>query len=361
MAIENRGWFYAKFPERDGRLLPATEIFELRALPTLGPLADGKIRVRPKWIAVAPMAKTYLELPGNDTGAEDLGLKRTALGEPLPSECIYEVVESRSADFAKGDLSWGMGPLFAFRDLAADGSDAGGMRPMKLLPGVKPEAMLSVVTPSAGITAYCAVEHSLCGRVEPPAAERTVLVTSAAGAVGLVLGQLYRNKGCRVIGVTSTREKADQLVRFGAYDAAIAYQSEDLDARMSELAPRGFDVFVDNVGAEQLDAGARHMKVGGKILSVGAIGEMDRMVSGAVHGWKEYLRVPARELTFGGFLMYNHFDQIVGAYAALSRMLAGGTLKSAETIVRGGFERWAECVDRVYASQTFGRLILAID
>jgi hypothetical protein len=361
MPTENRGWFYAKFPEQSGKLLPATAIFELRSLPPLGALAEGKIRVNPTLIGVAPMAKTYLELPGNDTGGEELGLKRTAIGEPLPAECIYDVVESRSAGFAVGDRIWGMGPLFALRDLAADGSDAGGMRPLKVPPGVRPESMLSVVTPSAGITAYCAVEHAPCGRVEPPYESRSVLVTSAAGAVGLVIGQLYKNKGCRVIGVTSSREKADRLERFGGYDAAIAYKSEDLDARMKELAPKGFDVFIDNVGAQQLDAGARHMKIGGKILSVGAIGEMDAMVSGNVHGWKEYLRVPARELTFGGFLMYNHFDQILGAFVALSGMLAEGKLKSAETIVRGGFERWAECVDEVYASQTFGRMILAIE
>lgn len=360
MTTENRGWFYAKFPEENGVLLPATSIFGLRTLPPLGPLLDGKIRVATRLVGVAPMAKTYLELPGNDTGADELGLKRTAIGDPLPAETISEVVESRSAEYAVGDSIWGMGALFALRDLAADGSDAGGMRPLKVPPGVRPEAMLSVVTPSAGITAYCAVEHAPCGRVEPPYEKRTVLVTSAAGAVGLVLGQLYHNKGCRVIGVTSSRAKADRLEAFGGYDAVIAYKSEDLDARMQALAPAGFDVFVDNVGAEQLDAGARHMKIGGRILSVGAIGEMDAMVSGKIRGWKEYLRVPARELTFGGFLMYNHFDQLLGAFVALSQMLAEGKLKSAETVVHGGFERWAECVDRVYASDTFGRMILAV-
>jgi NADPH-dependent curcumin reductase CurA len=96
------------------------------------------------------------------------------------------------------------------------------------------------------------------------------------------------------------------------------------------------------------------------MLSVGAIGEMDAMVSGNVKGMKEYLRIPARDLTFGGFLMYNHFDKIPEAVMALSAMLAQGTLKSAETVVHGGLEKWAECVDKVYDSQTFGRLILAV-
>ena len=76
-----------------------------------------------------------------------------------------------------------------------------------------------------------------------------------------------------VIGVTSSREKADRLEAFGGYDAVIAYKTEDLDQRLAELAPDGIDVFIDNVGAEQLDAGLRHMKVSGKILSVGVIAE----------------------------------------------------------------------------------------
>jgi NADPH-dependent curcumin reductase CurA len=362
MQQRNFGWFYARFPESNGTVLPSVDIFEMRALPPLPALADGSIRIRLSLIAVAPMARTYLELPGNDTGAEELGLKRTAIGSPLPSEYIAEVVESRSADFAIGDRIWGMGPLFLYRDLKADGSDQpGGMPPMKAFPGAPTEKLLSVVTPSAGVTAYCAVEHHPCGRVEAPFEERTVLVTSAAGAVGLVVGQLYKNKGCRVIGVTSSREKADRLENFGGYDSVIAYKSEDLDVRLDELAPCGIDVFIDNVGAQQLDAGTRHMKIGGKILSVGAIGEMDAMVSGNIIGMKEYLRIPARELTFGGFLMYNHFAKIPEAVMALSSMLAQGTLKSAETIVHAPFAKWAECVDQVYQSQTFGRLILSLE
>jgi hypothetical protein len=308
------------------------------------------------------MAKTYLELPGNDTGAEDLGLKRTAIGSPVPSEYIADVVETKSSAFAVGDKVWGLGPLFRFRDVAADGSDqAGGMPPLKAFAGVPVEKLLSVVTPSAGVTAYCAVEHHPCGRVDEPFEKRTVLVTSAAGAVGLVIGQLYKNKGCRVIGVTSSREKADRLEKFGGYDAVIAYKTEDLDARLSELAPAGVDVFIDNVGAEQLDAGTRHMKIGGRILSVGAIGEMDAMVTGTVKGMKEYLRIPARELTLGGFLMYNHFDKILEAVMALSAMLAEGKRRSAETAVQAGLEKWTECVDKVYGSQTFGRMILALN
>jgi len=357
----NHGWFYVNFPEQDGDLLAATSIFEMRTLTPLPDPATGMIRVRLSLVSVAPMAKMYLELPGNNTGAAELGLQRTTIGSPVPSEYIAEVVESKSPAFAVGDKIWVIGPLFRYRDLAADGSDQpGGMPPRKVFGGIPAEKLLSVVTPSVGITAYCAVEHHPCGRVDEPFEQRTILATSAAGAVGLVLGQLYKNKGCRVIGVTSSREKADRLEQFAGYDAVIAYKTEDLDRRLRELAPAGVDVFIDNVGGEQLDAGTRHMKIGGRILSIGAISEMDAMVTGNVRGMKEYLRIPARELTLGGFLMYNHFDKIPGAAKALITMLMQGRLKSEETVVRGGLAKWAECVDMVYGSQTFGRMILAV-
>ncbi len=71
--------------------------------------------------------------------------------------------------------------------------------------------------------------------------------------------------------------------------------------------------------------------------------------------------MPARDLTFCAFPTYNHFDELLGASPALSKLLAEGKLKSAETIVRGGFEQGSECVDRLYASQSFGRLILAVE
>ena len=362
MQTVNSGWFYANFPERDGVPLAARDIFEQRDLGPMPTLAEGHIRLKLSLVAIAPMAKTYLELPGNNTGADELGLHRTRLGSPSPCEYIAQVVESVSPDYAVGEKVWGMGPLFHYRDVRADGADQpGGMAPMKAMPGLAPEKQLSVVTASAGITAYCAVENHPCGRVEAPYENKTILVTSAAGAVGLVVGQLYKLKGCKVIGVTSSREKADRLERFGGYDHVIAYRTEDLDERLSALAPEGLDVFIDNVGAEQLDAGARHMKIGGRIMSVGAIGEMDAMVSGKLHGFTEYLRVPAKELTFGGFLMYNHFREIPGAAMALVGLLAEGKLRSEETVVHGDFGDWADCVDKLYESQAFGRMILALD
>lgn len=137
----------------------------------------------------------------------------------------------------------------------------------------------------------------------------------------------------------------------------LSHNSEDMDRRLSELAPEGIDIFMDNVGAAQLDIGTRHMKVCGKIVSVGCMSEVDNF-AGEIMGFKEYMRVPARELKFGGFLMYNHVQRIPGAMLSMGMMLRKGTVKSAETVIDGPFESWADAVDGLYGGATFGRLIL---
>uniref|UniRef100_A0A7S0FWA8 Enoyl reductase (ER) domain-containing protein n=1 Tax=Pyrodinium bahamense TaxID=73915 RepID=A0A7S0FWA8_9DINO len=369
--MENRGWFYANKP-----VVPypgAAAIYEMRSVE-MPEVKEGMVLLRLATIAVAPLTRAYLELPGNDVGAEELGLKRTKLGEPVPCEAVAHVVETKSKKYKVGDRIWlPFVPLVEYSAYRDDGKDneVTHMPPIKLLPFVRTETQISVLSPAAGLSAYCAINDHECGRIDEPGCfgclrglfsskkQKTVLVTSAAGAVGVVACQLYKNKGCRVIGVTSTREKADKLLEYGC-DAAVAYKTEDLDTRLSELAPTGFDVFMDNVGAAQLDAGSKHMKIRGKIIQVGCAAEIDHYCTGELAGWKQYHRMAARELRVGGFLMLNHIKKVPLGTLAMAWMLRSGRLKTAETVVHGGLERWAECVDKLRDGAPFGRLLLTL-
>lgn len=371
----NRAWFYTKAPETDSTL--ATDLYELREVG-MPEVQEGMILVRLAAIVVAPMAKAYLELPGNNTGAEALGLHRLKLGATGMGEAVGQVVQTKSKKYALGDRIWlPFNKLMEYQAFRDDGKDnpMGGMAPLKLPAFVKTETLLSTLAPAAGATAYVAANHCECGRVREPgcasglasclsflrkaAPKKTVLVTSAAGAVGVVACQLYKNKGCKVVGVTSSREKADKLLEYGC-DAAIAYKSEDLDKRLGELAPEGIDVFLDNVGSTHLDAGTRHMKVGGKILSVGTMSEIKNFGSGAIAGWRAYHCAVARELKFEGMCMFAPSRQklLPRAVLSLGVMIWRGKVKPAETVVQGGLEQWAAHVDKLFRSETFGRMIL---
>jgi len=362
----NCGWFYVKKPEATPK---AADIFELRSMD-VPEVKEGMVLVKTLGAVVAPHTRAFLELPGNDVGAEAAGLTRTKLGEVVPCELVAEVVDTKSDRYRIGDKVMGFVPLKQYWAFRADGKDQpSGNAPAKVMGSANPESVLNV---SAGLTAYMVVNKHPCGRVDEPCCaggitgcfsflrpkpQKTVLITSAAGGVGIVAGQLYKNKGCKVVGVTSTRQKADRLKEFG-FDAAIAYKEEDLDARLGEVAPEGIDVFFDNVGAAQLDIGSKHMKLGGKIVQVGCQAEIDNYATGNITGWKEYHRMTAREMLVGGFLLSNHMKEVPGAFLSLLMMQKRGKLKSVETSIQGGWEQFTECIDRLRTGDTFGRLIL---
>jgi len=332
---------------------------------------EGMVLAKVLMVASAPHLWAFLELPGNDVGAEAAGLKRTKLGEMVPTETIAEVVESRSPKYKVGDKVSGFLPLQRY--VVFHGESRDGFPPVKLMPGQAPEAALSM---GAMLTAQIVVSNHPCGWVEEPwslggcfgflfkllrpKAQKTVLVTSAAGPVGITACQLYKNRGCKVVGVTSTRAKADKIKELGI-DHVIAYKEEDMDTRLGEVAPEGIDVFFDNVGSIQLDTGSKHMKLGGKIVQVGACSEIPNYVTGDITGWKQYIRLCSRELKVGGFLLSNHFKEIPVAALKILFAQKRGKLKTMETIVHGSLDKFAACADTALNGEGFGKAVFVID
>ena len=243
-------------------------------------------------------------------------------------------------------------------------------------PNIPPGKYLSCLTVPAGITAYIASKYNECGMYASESFEAknkvkpVVLVSSAAGAVGVIIGQLYKKAGAVVIGVTSTTEKASKLKNEYGFDFTIAYKEDDggLEGgleRIGKEMKRGrflIDLFVDNVGAGQLDSAFKFMAMKGRILGIGAIAEMDGYADKTkIKGIFNYTTIIARELMFGGFLVTAHFEKMPAAIQSLATMLAKGELKTAETVIPGNFKDWAKLSDRMMkGEETFGRVILKI-
>ena len=231
------------------------------------------------------------------------------------------------------------------------------------------------MTVPAGITSFIAVHNNECGKYPfdlLKAKEKTpvVLISSAAGAVGIIIGQLYKNAGAIVIGATSSKEKAAKLKNEYGFDFVIAYREDEGGfesglKRIGNELKRGrflIDLYVDNVGAEQLDCAFKYMAMQGRILGIGAIAELDGYADETkFKGIKQYTLIIARELTFGGFLVTAHIDKIPTAAHSLGAMLAKGEIKSAETVIDGKFQDWARLCDKmIRGEKTFGRVILKI-
>ena len=162
-----------------------------------------------------------------------------------------------------------------------------------------------------------------------PHAGETLVVSAAAGSTGSVAAQVGKIKGMTVIGIAGGEEKTRWLTETGGLDAAIDYKNEDVDARLSDLAPEGIDIYYDNVGGTVLQAAVNHMARFGRIVLCGQIAEYD--------GAREAPGLNMMRLVYGsvrmeGFLFGNYAHRAAEATAALREWTNSGLLHHREHV-----------------------------
>lgn len=213
-------------------------------------LSHGAFLCRAQWLAVDPF---MCAPPGAPVAASSSGPRP---GEVVPALGVCEVLESRHDVFAAGQLvvlECGM------RELCV--SD--GQRACALHPGQSPASTALGLLGPAGMAAYFGL-LDLAGLISG----ETVLVSAAANVAGAMAGQVARIKGSRATGIDGSREKCEWAVRHARFCACINPRQEDLDSRLRQLAPRGFDIYFDNSGGELLETvlSGRHVAPGGRVV-----------------------------------------------------------------------------------------------
>ncbi len=227
-AVRNRQVLLASRPQG----WPTEDNFRF-AESDLPSIADNQVLVRSHWLSLDPYMRGRM-------GEGRSYVKPVELGAVMCGEVIAEVVESKHpkfavGDFVHGDLGW---QLYAV-------SDGNGIR--KLDPRIPLTAQLSVVG-MAGLTAYFGLLD-----IGQPKPGETVVVSAAAGAVGGIVGQLAKIHGARAIGIAGGVDKCRFVVDELGFDACLDYKAGDLAGQLKSAAPKGVDVYFDNVGGEILD------------------------------------------------------------------------------------------------------------
>jgi len=234
---------------------------------------------------------------------------------------IAEVVASKAPGFAPGDL------IFAdtgWQDYAV----LPGKHLIKV-PRVEPMTHLLSVYGIAGLTAYLGLLN--IGR---PQHGETLVVSAAAGSVGSIVGQIGKIKGCRVVGIAGGAEKGHWLTAHLGFDAAVDYKQGGVFKALREAAPKGVDVYFDNVGGDILEACLPQMNLRGRIVCCGAISQYDggpaatgpRGVPGVI---------VVKRLLMQGFVVTDHFGERDKATADLSAWVRDGKLKVEEDVIDG--------------------------
>ena len=304
----NRQVLLAEIPK--GKL--ALEHFRLTEAPMPAP-KDGEVLLRVRLISLDAANRAWMQ------GATYR--EAVTAGSVMAGGAIAEVVESKAPGFAAGDL--------VFADTGwQDYATLSGKRLVKV-PNIEPMTHLISVYGVAGLTAYFGLL-----RIGEPKAGETVVVSAAAGSVGSLVGQIAKIKGCRVVGIAGGQAKCDWLVKHLGFDAAVDYKSGPLFKALKEAAPKGIDVYFDNVGGDILEACLFQMNNGGRVACCGAISAYDGAAPPAGPRGVPGLIVVKR-LTLKGFIVTDFFAERDKAIADLASWVAAGKLEVEEDVIDG--------------------------
>lgn len=317
--------------------LPDDDTWALEEVDLPDP-TEGQILVKVDHISLDPAMRGWL----NDVRSYVPPVK---IGEVMRAGVTGTVVKSRHPDFAVGDAVTG---TLGVTEYAL--SDGTGVR--RIDTSVAGPATWLGALGMPGLTAY----HGLyeVGEMKPG---DTVLISAAAGAVGSVAGQIAKARGCTVIGIAGGPDKCAWLREIG-FDAAIDYKNEDVLTRLREIAPKGIDVYFDNVGGDILDAALANLRRGARIIICGAISSYNE--EKLPPGPSRYMSLLVFRARMQGFLVFDYPDKDEAALADLAGLITSGQLVARETVVEGGIEDFGRTLLGLFEGRNTGKLVLKI-
>jgi NADPH-dependent curcumin reductase CurA len=268
------------------------------------------------------------------------------VGDVMRAGAVGTVSASEHSGFAVGEHVYG---VFGVQEHAL--SDGRGV--IKIDPSLAPAPTYLGTLGMTGLTAYFGLLD-----VAKVKEGETVVVSGAAGAVGSVVGQIAKIKGARAVGIAGGEQKCRWLVDELGFDAAIDYKSEDVRRALREHAPKGIDVFFDNVGGEILDVALTRLARGARIVICGAVSQYN--ATEGVRGPSNYLSLLVFRATMTGMVVFDYADRFGEAIAAIAGWMREGRIVSREHIVDGGVGAFPDALLKLFAGENTGKLVLRV-
>ncbi len=311
-------WKYAEEPVRDPR--------------------DGELLVKILYISLDPAMRGWM----NDSRSY---VPPVGIGEVMRALGLGRVAASKNPGFAAGDYVYG--PLGVQEFATTDGKGL-----VKVDPSIAPLPVYLGALGMPGMTAYFGLLE-----VCHPKPGETVVVSGAAGAVGSIVGQIAKIKGCRAVGIAGSAEKCQYIVKDLGFDAAIDYKTEDVRKTLARHCPKGVDVYFDNVGGEILDIVLAQLARGARVAICGAISQYNNTTP--IKGPSNYLSLLVNRASMKGFLVSDYATRYGEAAKEMAGWMAAGKLKTREDIAEG-FETFPETLLKLFKGENFGKLILKV-
>lgn len=302
-------------------------------------LKDGQFLVRNDYLSVDPAMRGWVNAAANYSDP-------VPVGGVMRSFAAGVVVASRHPDYAEGDAVMGM---LGWQEYAV--SDGAGIR-RKVRESDLPLSLSLGVLGINGVTAYFALTE-----VGEPRPGDTVVVSTAAGAVGSAVGQIAKIAGCRTVGITGGPAKRQLCLDEFGFDAAVDYKSPSFDEALAQACPAGVDVYYDNTSGPITDAVLPRINKGARIIVCGtaSVASWDPWPSGP-RAERHLLNKAAR---MQGFLVWDYEHRYEEAVARLAAWVRDGRLKYREEILEG-IEAAPDAIAGLYRGENLGKRLIRV-
>lgn len=318
--------------------IPESEHFEIVAGPVPA-VGDGQILVRNHYLSVEPAMRGWVSAVANYS-------EPVAIGAVMRSLAAGRIEESRHPEFRAGDLVTGW---FGWQDYAAVTAQAVESR---VTDSDLPLSAALGVLGLNGITAYFGLLD--VGQLNTG---ETVVVSTAAGAVGSCAGQIAKIKGCRAVGIAGGPEKARLCREEFSYDVAIDYKADDVGAALAAACPDGVDVYYDNTAGAISDAVCRNLRVGARVVICGtaSIASWDPVPQGP----RVERHLLVKRARMQGFIIFDYAARFAEARAALAQWVRSGAIRYREDILEG-IDQAPGAIAGLYRGENLGKRLVRI-
>lgn len=326
--------------------MPDASCFELAETSVPEP-KKGEILVRNSFMSVDPYMR------GRMVERESY-VPPFQIGEPLSGHAVGQVIASESPNFKVGDF---VTHMLGWREVSLVGSDPiAQLTTMKIDPGLAPLPAYLGTLGMPGLTAYAGLL-----RVGALKDGETVFVSAASGAVGTVVCQIAKNKGCYVVGSAGSDDKCDWLKKEARVDATINYKSfkdeAALTAEVKRLFPKGIDVYFENVGGAHLNAALANMRLKGRIAMCGMIAQYND--TALPPGPSNIIAAIPLSLRLEGFIVSNHYDMVGDFMRDMGGWIKAGKMKWHETVM-DGIDKAPEAFLGLFKGANFGKMVVKV-
>jgi len=316
--------------------MPSTDNFRVEKV-VLNKLKENEVLLKSWYLSVDP----YMRGRMNSTKSYAAAFE---VDQPIKGGVVAKVIDSRSKTISRGDVVTGTLPWATYCIEKTE-----NLRKIDVS-DVPPGYYLGILG-MPGFTAYVGM-MVIC----KPARGETVVVSGAAGAVGIVAGQIAKIQGARVIGIAGTDEKCRLLKEHFGFDEAVNYKtSKSLRKEIAILCPEGVDVYFDNVGGEVTEAVVGSLDFHARIALCGQISQYNN--SKPAMGYSILPHLLTRSVMLQGFIVSNYSDRFPEALTHLTQWLREGKLRYTETVIEG-FNKLPEAFLGLFSGSNQGKMLV---